>query len=162
MWKFELFRRWVYIKRPYAPIVILSNVRFFGFQLCLIVSLALLRLWGCHCFLFEYAFVSTHNSREFPHFVHISNSQWFLEEGIFCDRKNEEPNKIHQNPFKSKLVIPETNIRSPLKMDGWKTSFLMFPLLLGPGLFSGAQMLVLGSVVIIYYSTFFSIFGRKR
>ena len=37
-------------------------------------------------------------------------------------------------------TLSETN-RSHLKMNGWNTSFL-----LGPGLFSGAKMLVSGSV----------------
>ena len=39
-------------------------------------------------------------------------------------------------------TLPETNI-SHLKMDGWNTNFL-----LGPGLFSGAKMLVSGNVVL--------------
>ena len=44
---------------------------------------------------------------------------------------------------KSQLyTLPETN-SSPLRMDGWNTSFL-----LGPGLFSGA-MLVSGRVLIL-------------
>ena len=38
------------------------------------------------------------------------------------------------------VTLPETNT-SHLKVDGWKTSFL-----LGPGLFSGAKILVSGSV----------------
>ena len=39
-------------------------------------------------------------------------------------------------------TLPETN-SSPLKMDGWNTTFL-----LGPGLFSGAKMLVSGRVLL--------------
>ena len=64
--------------------------------------------------------------------VRMPNLMWFGKTVNFCI-------PLLNRGYSMVFTLPETN-SSHLKMDGWNTNFL-----LGPGLFSGA-MLVLGSV----------------
>ena len=54
-------------------------------------------------------------------------------QGVKFSRDSLWPSVIFGGFFCSVGTLPETN-SSPLKMDGWNTTFL-----LGPGLFSGAM-----------------------